>query len=172
MSNPYFIANELPDEAKYNLLSQAVQTVLDKNEYAITNLSNFCALLKNSFSKISWVGFYLSDGKELYLGPFQGMHACTKIAYGRGVCGTSAMRKETIIVQDVLQFPGHVACDPDSVSEIVVPLMRGDELLGVLDLDSYRSAAFGETDRRHLENILNLIVQKILPGNFTGNKFA
>ena len=115
-------------EEKYTLLIKQVKNLLSKEDNLITNLSNFTAALKQTFSKISWVGFYLNDGKKLYLGPFQGKVACTEIKIGSGVCGTAAVKRETIIVPDVDKFPGHIACDVESKSEIVVPILKDENL--------------------------------------------
>lgn len=149
-------------EEQYQLLVKQVKSLLDKNDNIISNLSNFTAALKQTFEKISWVGFYLYDGNELYLGPFQGKVACTKIKMGKGVCGTSAMNRETIIVLDVDKFPGHIACDVESRSEIVVPIIKSDKLYGVLDLDSASLNAFNQTDKKYLEEIVDFLVKEIL----------
>lgn len=149
-------------EEQYQLLVKQVKSLLDKNDNIISNLSNFTAALKQTFEKISWVGFYLYDGNELYLGPFQGKVACTKIKMGKGVCGTSAMNRETIIVLDVDKFPGHIACDVESRSEIVVPVIKSDKLYGVLDLDSASLNAFNQTDKKYLEEIVDFLVKEIL----------
>lgn len=149
-------------EEQYQLLVKQVKSLLDKNDNIISNLSNFTAALKQTFEKISWVGFYLYDGNELYLGPFQGKVACTKIKMGKGVCGTSAMNRETIIVPDVDKFPGHIACDVESRSEIVVPIIKSDKLYGVLDLDSASLNAFNQTDKKYLEEIVDFLVKEIL----------
>ncbi len=108
--------------------------------------------------RLNWAGFYLMRGDELVLGPFQGRVACVRIAVGRGVCGLAAARRETVVVPDVHDFPGHIACDAASRSEIVVPLLRGGELLGVLDLDSPEPARFGGEDRTLLERIAGALV--------------
>lgn len=147
---------------KYKLLIKQIKSLLDKEDNLISNLSNFTAALKQTFDKISWVGFYLSDGNKLYLGPFQGKVACTSINIGSGVCGTSAERMTTIIVPDVDKFPGHIACDVDSKSEIVVPIIKGNRLFGVLDLDSTSLNAFGETDKIYLEELVNFLVKEII----------
>jgi GAF domain-containing protein len=149
-------------EEQYQLLVKQVKSLLDKNDNIISNLSNFTAALKQTFNKISWVGFYLYDGTELYLGPFQGKVACTKIQIGKGVCGTSAMNRETIIVPDVYKFPGHIACDVESRSEIVVPIIKNDKLYGVLDLDSASLSAFNQTDKKYLEEIVDFLAKEIL----------
>lgn len=109
--------------------------------------------------EINWAGFYLLEGQTLRLGPFQGLPACLDIAIGRGVCGTSAMQKKTLIVPDVELFPGHIACDSNSRSEIVVPLFKNDNLFGVLDIDSPRPNRFDDEDRIGLELIANMLMQ-------------
>ncbi len=149
-------------DENYRLLIKQVKSLLRKEDNLITNLSNFTAVLKQTFSKISWVGFYINDGEKLYLGPFQGKVACTEIKIGSGVCGTSALRKETIIVPDVDKFPGHIACDVESRSEIVVPILMEDKLYGVLDLDSTEYNSFNETDKKYLEELVNFLNKKII----------
>ena len=149
-------------DEKYRLLVKQVKSLLKKEDNLITNLSNFTAALKQTFSKISWVGFYLNNGKKLYLGPFQGKVACTEIQIGSGVCGLSAQKKETIIVPDVDKFPGHIACDVESRSEIVVPILKEDKLYGVLDLDSTEYNSFNETDKKYLEELVNFLSKEII----------
>ena len=114
--------------------------------------------LKQTFDKISWAGFYLFDGKKLYLGPFQGKLACTTIELGKGVCGTSAEKRETLIVPDVNKFPGHIFCDADSKSEIVIPIIKDSSLFGVLDLDSSSYNSFNEIDKKYLEEIVEYLI--------------
>jgi GAF domain-containing protein len=151
------------EKEKYQLLVKQVRELLDKNDNDITNLSNLSAALNQSFSKISWVGFYLYDGRKLYLGPFQGKVACTTIDIGNGVCGTSAKERKAIIVPDVNKFPGHIACDADSRSEIVVPIVRTENsLYGVLDLDSTEYNSFTEIDKKYLEEICKFLSEEIL----------
>ena len=116
--------NNLSLDEKYQLLGKQIRSLLNKDEKLLSNLSNFTAALKQEFDKISWVGFYLFDGEKLYLGPFQGKVACTLIQVGKGVCGTAAEMKQPIIVDDVNSFPGHIACDPESRSEIVIPIFK------------------------------------------------
>ena len=157
------IEKHLAEEERYRLLVLQLKSLLSKNENLISNLSNCTAAIKEVFDKISWVGFYLYDGKQLNLGPFQGKVACTIIEIGKGVCGTSAEKKETIIVPDVDQFPGHIACDSGSKSEIVVPITKNDKLIGVLDLDSYGYNSFTETDRKYLEEICKFLGEEIFP---------
>ena len=110
---------------------------------------------------MSWVGFYLFDGNKLYLGPFQGKVACTKIEMGRGVCGTSAVKRESMIEPDVNKFPGHIFCDSESKSEIVIPILRNEQLICVLDIDSHNYNAFGETDKKYLEETCNFLSEEI-----------
>jgi GAF domain-containing protein len=125
----------------------------------LANAANMCALLYEALPKINWVGFYFLQDGELVLGPFQGKVACVRIALGRGVCGTAALRRETLVVPDVQEFPGHIACDAASRSEIVVPLIQRGQILGVLDVDSPEAARFDEEDRIGLEGAANLLLQ-------------
>lgn len=147
---------------QYELLISQLKNLLSKEERLITNLSNLTAALKQTFDKISWVGFYLYDGEILYLGPFQGKVACTTIKIGKGVCGTAAEKGETIIVKDVNKFPGHIFCDPDSKSEIVVPMFKNNKLIGVLDVDSNSFNSFDETDKKYLEEIVKFLTEEII----------
>ena len=149
-------------EEQYLLLIKQVKNLLNKNENLISNLANFTAALKQTFSKISWVGFYLYDGEKLYLGPFQGKVACTEIKIGSGVCGSSAQKLETIIVPDVDKFPGHIACDVESRSEIVVPILKDGKLFGVLDLDSTDYNSFNEIDKKYLEELVEYLNKEII----------
>jgi GAF domain-containing protein len=162
MSESIFINNDASIDEQYLLLVKQVKSLLSIEDYLITNLSNFTAALKQTFSKISWVGFYLYDGNKLYLGPFQGKVACTEIKIGNGVCGKSAKERRTIIVEDVDKFPGHIACDVDSRSEIVVPIFKEDKLFGVLDLDSTDYNSFNETDKKYLEDLVNFLSKEII----------
>ncbi|KUP24778.1 GAF domain-containing protein [Paenibacillus sp. DMB5] len=138
------------------VLSQ-LAALIDGEPSAIANLANASALLKFSMPDTNWTGFYLFDGKELVLGPFQGLPACIRIPMGRGVCGTSAAERRTLVVDDVHAFPGHIACDAASNSEIVVPLIKGDQLLGVLDIDSPLKHRFDDEERRFLERFAAMI---------------
>ncbi|MDR6721281.1 GAF domain-containing protein [Paenibacillus sp. 2003] len=128
---------------------------------AIANLANAAALLNVFMTDTNWVGFYLYDGKELVLGPFQGLPACIRIPLGRGVCGTSAAEKRTLVVDDVHAFPGHIACDAASNSEIVVPIIINGELYGVLDIDSPIKNRFDDEDRVFLEKAVNLLTEQL-----------
>lgn len=160
MAESLDIDKSLSDEAKYQQLIPQVDSLLNPDEPLISNLANVTAALKEAFEKISWVGFYLSDRNKLYLGPFQGKVACTVIEFGKGVCGTSVEKKETIIVEDVHKFPGHIACDSGSNSEIVVPIIKGEIVYGVLDLDSYIFSAFNNIDKKYLQKLCLLLTEK------------
>ena len=164
------IENHLAEEERYRLLTSQLKSLLTKNDNLISNLSNCTAAIKEVFDKVSWVGFYLFDGEKLYLGPFQGKVACTTIEMGKGVCGTAASRNESIIVTDVHKFPGHIACDSGSRSEIVVPILRRDSLIGVLDLDSYDFNSFDETDKKYLEEICKFLSDEIFPSSNDNKK--
>ncbi|MFC3750354.1 GAF domain-containing protein [Paenibacillus sp. GCM10012306] len=142
------------------VLTQLVALIKDEPS-AMANLANASALLKHALPDTNWAGFYLFDGKELVLGPFQGLPACIRIPLGRGVCGTAATERRTLVVDDVHTFPGHIACDAASNSEIVVPLIKGDELLGVLDIDSPLKDRFDDEERRFLERFAAIIVEAI-----------
>jgi len=125
----------------------------------LANTANMCALLYQMLPDVNWVGFYFMQGGELVLGPFQGNVACVRIPLGRGVCGTAAARREILVVSDVSEFPGHIACDAASRSEIVVPLVQAGRLLGVLDLDSPNLSRFDHEDRDGLQAAANLWLQ-------------
>ena len=133
------------------MLKQAEALVADEKDL-IANMANIAALIRDTFH-FWWVGFYRVEGEELVLGPFQGPIACTRIQYGRGVCGTAWERGETVIVPDVFAFPGHIACSAVSRSEIVVPIRRNNEIIAVLDIDSSEYNTFDNTDKRYLEQI-------------------
>jgi len=169
MTEDIRIDKHLAEEEKYRLLVSQLKALLTREDNLISNLSNLTAAIKDTFEKVSWVGFYLFDGQKLYLGPFQGKVACTNIAIGKGVCGTSAAKRETIIVPDVDKFPGHIACDSNSKSEIVIPLFRHNQLLGVLDLDSHNYNSFGKTDKEYLEEICKFLCEEIFPSNYQSN---
>jgi len=162
VSKSLIINNDASIDEQYRLLVKQVKSLLRKEDNLITNLSNFTAALKQTFNKISWVGFYLFDGDKLYLGPFQGKVACTEIQIGSGVCGTSAQKRQTIVVPDVDKFPGHIACDVESRSEIVVPILKVENLFGVLDLDSTDYNSFNETDRKYLEELVSFLSKEII----------
>lgn len=143
----------------YLLVNKQLQALLEGEKNTIANLSNASALLNQFLDRINWVGFYLMDSNnELVLGPFQGLPACVRIPLGRGVCGTSAQKRETVRVEDVHQFPGHIACDAASQSEIVIPLIKNGKLLGVLDIDSPEKNRFDELDQEQLEEFVSVLV--------------
>jgi L-methionine (R)-S-oxide reductase len=145
------------DKAKqYQSLIPQIEALITGEEDLIANLANVCAALKEQF-KWFWVGFYMVKKNELVLGPFQGPVACTRIAKGKGVCGAAWEKAETLIVEDVDEFPGHIACSSLSRSEIVLPLFNGDEIIGVLDVDSEHLAHFDKVDAKYLEQIVKLI---------------
>ena len=147
-----------PDkEDMYPLLLAQLGALLDGERHVVPNLANASALLAGALSGINWAGFYLTDGGSLLLGPFQGGVACVRIPFGRGVCGTAAVKGETQVVPDVHRFPGHIACDSASNSEIVVPLRCGGRVVGVLDIDSPLFARFDDTDAQWLEKCARLI---------------
>jgi GAF domain-containing protein len=143
--------------ARYRELLPQLAALLDGEPDLIANLANAAAALRECVPAASWVGFYVVRGGELVLGPFQGKVACVRIAFGRGVCGTAAAEQRTLIVPDVERFPGHIACDAGSRSEIVVPIMKRGELVAVLDLDSYERAAFDDVDAAGLQPIAELL---------------
>jgi GAF domain-containing protein len=137
--------------ALYRELRQRWAALFAAERNAVANAANLSALLQSALPDLNWVGFYFLQDGELVLGPFQGKVACIRIAVGKGVCGTAAQRRETLIVADVHEFPGHIACDAASQSEIVVPLLQGERLWGVLDLDSPRRSRFDLDDAAGLE---------------------
>lgn len=141
---------------QYEALLPQIKGLLEGETDFIANLANVAAALMEQFRWL-WVGFYLVKEDQLVLGPFQGPVACTRIKKGRGVCGTSWAKAETLIVPDVEKFPGHIACSSLSRSEIVLPLKRGDGVIGVLDVDSTELAHFDETDRHYLQAVVDLI---------------
>ena len=146
----------------YPLLETMLRSLTENTPYVTANLANASALLADALQDINWVGFYLMENGRLVLGPFQGKAACVEIPVGRGVCGAAAERKETVRVENVHEFPGHIACDCASNSEIVVPLLVQGEVMGVLDIDSPSIGRFTEEDQIGLERI-----GKVLEGVFT-----
>ena len=133
-----------------NILLKQIQTLTNKDLPLITNLSNASAVL-NQLDNINWCGFYITKGNTLYLGPFQGDPACTTIPFGKGVCGTAAKEKRTIIVDDVSKFEGHIACSSLSRSEIVVPIIKNNEVVALIDIDSPINNRFGDEDKKTLQ---------------------
>ncbi|QFF99717.1 GAF domain-containing protein [Psychrobacillus glaciei] len=147
--------------ANYTMLSKQLDALLTGEKNVIANLSNASALLNQFFDQINWVGFYLMENNELVLGPFQGLPACVRIPLAKGVCGSAASTKETVIVPDVHAFPGHIACDAASQSEIVVPIVKDGVLLGVLDIDSPIKERFSEQDKEGLEQFIQVLIAHI-----------
>src|SRR6187431_2570659 len=147
--------------AAYDELARDLAALLSGERDFIANAANTAALIYEALPGLNWAGFYLYKGGELVLGPFQGKPACVRIAIGKGVCGTAAERRATVLVEDVHAFPGHIACDSASNSEIVVPLLRGGELLGVLDLDSPHHARFQAHDARGIESLAKIFVESV-----------
>ncbi|MCM2531405.1 GAF domain-containing protein [Neobacillus pocheonensis] len=146
----------------YELVKKQLQALLHGEKNQVANLSNASALLNQFLDRINWVGFYLMDtNEELVLGPFQGLPACIRIPLGKGVCGTAARNKETVRVDDVNQFPGHIACDAKSQSEIVIPLLKEGQLIGVLDIDSPEKNRFDELDQEKLEEFVTILLEYI-----------
>ncbi|MEK4885673.1 GAF domain-containing protein [Bacillus sp. FSL W8-0223] len=148
-------------EEQYQLVIKQLKALMESETNRIANLSNASALLNQFLKEINWVGFYLyeQEKNELVLGPFQGLPACVRIPLGKGVCGTVAAERKTIRVEDVHQFPGHIACDAASQSEIVVPMIKAGQLIGVLDIDSPIINRFDEIDQSMLEQFVHALVE-------------
>lgn len=147
-----------PKSVLYRQLAEELRGLLAGERDWIANLANSAALIYHSLPDLNWAGFYLLKDGELVVGPFQGKPACVRIAIGKGVCGTAAAQRKTQVVRDVHEFPGHIACDAASNSEIVVPMIRNGELIGVLDLDSPNLARFDEEDRAGLEQFVTVLL--------------
>lgn len=145
----------------YEELAQQARGLLADEHDRIANAANFAALVWHAVPAINWCGFYFFDGVELVVGPFQGKPACVRIALGKGVCGTAAASGETQVVRDVYEFPGHIACDVASRSEIVVPLFEGTRLLGVWDVDSPDVARFDEEDRVGMQRLCGIFMESL-----------
>ena len=160
MSDDLIISNNLTKTEKYEELLPQLEALIATEDDLIANLANIASALREYFGWW-WVGFYLVKSNQLVLGPFQGPVACTRIKFGKGVCGTSWERKESILVPDVNSFPGHIACSSLSVSEIVVPLLdKNNEVIGVLDVDSEAFGVLDEIDVKYLEEISRMISKK------------
>ena len=151
-------------EDLYATLARQLRVLLAGEHDFIANAANCSALLYHSLPDVNWVGFYLYKEGELVLGPFQGHPACVRIALGKGVCGTAAELKQTLVVENVHEFPGHIACDSASNSEIVVPLIKRGRLIGVLDLDSPSLARFDDEDARGLNSVAEIFVAALADG--------
>lgn len=145
----------------YDELTVSLKAISENVKYEITVLSNMSALIYDALDDLNWCGFYLVQDGKLILGPFQGKIACTEIAFGKGVCGTAYQRNETVLVKDVHQFEGHIACDSASNSEIVIPVHKDGRILGVLDIDSPKLARFDESDKLGLEQLVLVLEEKL-----------
>lgn len=156
MAHEIHLSEGVTKAERYNELLSQIRALVSGEPALIPNLSNIAAVLKEGM-RFLWVGFYLVKGHELVLGPFQGPVACTRIGYGKGVCGTAWKEKRTIIVEDVETFPGHIACSSRSKSEIVIPAFSNGEVFLVLDVDSDSIAAFDMVDQQHLEQLIQII---------------
>lgn len=148
-------------EEKYNLMLLLLEGQLKTETDFIANLSNISAIIKSALEETNWVGFYLYKEGELVLGPFQGLPACCRIAIGNGVCGKAAKEKVTQRIADVHEFEGHIACDSASNSEIVIPIVKGGQLIGVLDIDSPIFNRFSEIDQKYLEKAVEIMLNYI-----------
>ena len=146
---------------QYEQLQQQARALMQGERDRTANAANLSALVYHALPELNWVGFYFHDGRELVVGPFQGLPACVRIALGKGVCGTTAATRQTQRVPDVEAFPGHIACDSASRSELVVPLPLGDELIGVFDLDSPCPDRFDADDQRGLEAVAAIFIESL-----------
>ena len=144
---------------QYETVIKQLDALLTGEPNVVANLSNASALLNQFLDRVNWVGFYVTEGNQLVLGPFQGMPACVRIPFGRGVCGVAAETKTTQLVTDVHQFPGHIACDSASNSEIVVPIIKDGDVIGVLDIDSPEKNRFDEVDQHYLEKFVETLLK-------------
>lgn len=161
MSSSYHVTPGASKEQKYMELIPQLEMELSTFDYSISTLANVSAALRSVFG-FFWVGFYIVDGDRMYLGPFQGDAACTFIGYGKGVCGAAWMARRTMVVPDVNDFPGHIACSSLSKSEIVVPMFGSDgSVIGVLDIDSDKLGDFDEIDAKYLEIIVKIVCKTI-----------
>lgn len=150
-------------EQGFGLVTKQLKALLEGEPNQMANLSNASALLNQFMDRINWVGFYLyeEESNQLVLGPFQGLPACVRIPLGRGVCGTSASEQKTLRIEDVHQFPGHIACDAASQSEIVIPLVKEGKLIGVLDIDSPEKSRFDEENQKYLELFVDELLKHL-----------
>jgi L-methionine (R)-S-oxide reductase len=159
MSEEIVINKSLDKREKYRELLKQIRSLVEDEDDLIANLANICATLKYSMEGFFWVGFYLRKDMDLVLGPYQGPVACTRIHIPNGVCGTAVNERRTVIVDDVDVFPGHIACNADSKSEIVVPIFKDDVVIGVLDVDSDMYSNFDMTDLEYLEDLCGIVSQ-------------
>lgn len=160
-STPWTAGRALSKAALYAELAQELDALLAGESDPVANVANAAAAIYHALPDLNWAGFYFLRGDELVLGPFQGRPACVRIPVGKGVCGTAALQRRSVLVPDVEAFPGHIACDSASRSELVVPLIVADALLGVLDLDSPVLGRFDETDRAGCEHLAGIIVRHL-----------
>ncbi|ANQ50262.1 GAF domain-containing protein [Flammeovirga sp. MY04] len=157
MAEELFIPSDTSKDQLYESLIPQIKGLTSIETDLVANLSNSCAVLTTAFKHL-WIGFYLVKEDELVLGPFQGPIACTRIKKGKGVCGSAWEEKRTFVVEDVEAFPGHIACSSASKSEIVVPLIKENKVLGVLDIDSDQLSTFDDTDKKYLEELCDYLV--------------
>jgi len=151
-------------EKNYQLMAYMSRRVLEDDDDVIASLANISAVINGYMDRINWVGFYIMKKGELVLGPFQGLPACIRIQVGKGVCGTAVAQRQTQVVEDVHNFPGHIACDSASKSEIVIPICTNGEVFGVLDVDSPELNRFGELEAKYLSEICKLIEKRFSTG--------
>lgn len=153
---------DMTEEERLKYMNYLLKSQISSEDNSLSNLSNATGIIKACVDRLNWAGFYLMrDGDVLVLGPFQGKPACNRIELGKGVCGTAAKNKETILVEDVLDFPGHIFCDGDSKSELVVPIIVGDRVRGVLDLDSPVLDRFGSMEKEYFEEFVETLEKNI-----------
>ena len=160
MAEKINIPDTISKEEQYRYLLPQIKNLIEGESDTIANMANVSAAIKSTFNFL-WVGFYIVKREELILGPFQGSVACTRIKYGKGVCGTAWKEKRIVVVPNVHHFEGHIACDSNSVSEIVLPLIMHDLVIGVLDIDSEKENNFDETDMHYLQKIVEYITTSI-----------
>jgi len=157
----YRVKRQDDPEKNYQLMVYMAKRVLEDDKDEIASLANVSAVINGYMDKINWVGFYIMRAEELVLGPFQGLPACIRIAVGKGVCGTAVATRETQLVPDVHKFPGHIACDSASNSEIVIPIFKNGEVYGVLDVDSPEFERFGELENKYLTEICEALGRQL-----------
>ena len=160
----YRIKKQVDTEANYKLMAYMAKRVLEDEKDIVACLANISAVINGYMSDINWVGFYLTKGNELVLGPFQGLPACVRISFGKGVCGTAAETQKTQIVHDVEKFPGHIACDSASKSEIVIPIITNGKVFGVLDVDAPVLNRFGALEDKYLTEIVRMLETHLVAG--------
>jgi L-methionine (R)-S-oxide reductase len=158
MQTPKSPNGVMSQDALYQQICEQLHELLGSETNFVANAANTAALLFQSLPRVNWAGFYIAEGDELVLGPFQGKPACVRLPFGKGVCGTAAAERKTIVVPDVSKFSGHIACDPDSRSEIAVPLLNWGKLLGILDIDSPDPNRFSEEDKEGIESIASVFL--------------